>query len=150
MKMPVFVSMVLLSLTANAAAQQTTCKNAGQEYGVGATICECPSLKGSGRMASGGRSQITSRRLVCASNGEWKSTESLCVDIESSGGTAAEDFPKFHALYCPRPATMSAEQTEQFFETASNAQILAAMRGICRRFTALAAQCKALIDAAGR
>jgi hypothetical protein len=138
--------LILLSISSIAEAQQTMCRNLGQEYGVGTSICECPSLIGDGRTGSGGRTRIISRRLICDRSGEWRPVENSCVDIVSSGHVAAEDFPKFHEMYCPRLAAMSVEQTEKMFESAPSIQVLAALRAICRRFPAVATQCQALID----
>jgi hypothetical protein len=135
---------ILLGVSVTAEAQQTTCKNAGQDYGVGASICECPTLTGLGRTGGGGRSQIFSRRMVCDKNGEWiAAKDNPCIALEESANSAAEDFLKFNQLYCPRPAT--AEQTERTFETAPNVQVLAALSAICRRFPAVGAQCAALL-----
>lgn len=140
------IPLLSLSLSAIAQAQPVTCKNGAQEYSAGATICECPSLKGDGRLASGGRSQIIGRRLMCDKSGEWKSADSLCLDIVSSGGVAAEDYPKYYELYCPRAVVgKSAEQTEQLFTP--NIQILSTMSRMCRRLPALVGPCKALIFA---
>jgi hypothetical protein len=146
MRVPLSAIVLAIAACPFASAQQLTCKSLGQEFSAGATICECPSMKGSGRTASGGRTQTTSRRLVCTPTGEWKVDETFCLDVVADGGTAADDFPKFHDLFCPRPATALAEQTEKFFETAPNAQVLAAIRGICRRFPALATTCKSLVE----
>ena len=148
MKKIMLVSLFLISASARVGAQQTTCLNAGQEYGIGATICECPSIIGSGRTGSGGRTQIVGRRLMCNRSGEWIPADNACVDITSAGFVAAEDFPKYHAMYCPQVAVMSAAQTERLFETAPTLQILAALRAICRRLPAMSTQCNALIDAA--
>lgn len=140
MKTLMLIASLLSGASVTAEAQQTTCKNAGLDYGVGASICECPTLTSQGKTG-----QILSRRMVCGKNGEWSSVDkdTPCVAIDQSATSAAADFRKFQEMYCPRPAT--AEQTERAFETASNVQVLAALSAICRRFPAAAAQCAALI-----
>jgi hypothetical protein len=144
MKTLMLIASFLLGASVTAEAQQTICKNAGQDFGVGASICECPTLTGQGRTGGGGRSQILSRRLVCDKNSEWSAAvDNPCIAIEESANSAAEDFLKFNQMYCPRPAT--AEQTERTFETAPNVQVLAALSAICRRFPAVGAQCAALL-----
>jgi hypothetical protein len=129
-----------LNLSGTGYAEPITCKNGGQEYSAGATICECPSLKGDGKPASGGRSQITSRRLTCDRSGEWKSTDSLCLDVESAGGVGAEDYPKYYNLYCPRVVMTRSEQS-----FGPSILALATVSRICGVVPAFSGPCKALV-----
>jgi len=141
MKRLAITLLISFNLSANAYAQSVTCKNGVDEYSPGATICECPSLKVDGRMAGRGRTQITSRRLMCEQSGQWKSTDSLCLDIGSRGGVAADDYSKYYNLYCPRIA-MESEQSY-----GPSILSLTAMSRICRAVPALLGPCKALIFA---
>jgi hypothetical protein len=130
-----------------ASAQRAMCTIAGQEFSVGATVCECPSLSGEGGLATGGKAQITSRRLTCTSKGEWISTNSNCLDISyaASSGAARGDLPKLHSLYCPRIVNI-ADDTERFIGTAKPSQVLIAVHAICRRFNVAAAPCTAIVE----
>jgi hypothetical protein len=142
MKRFVITLLLSLNLGAIAAAQSVTCKNGVQEYSPGATICECPSLKGDGQLASGGRSQITSRRLTCDRSGEWKSTDSRCLDIDSPGGVGAEDYPKYYNLYCPPVVVTTSEQS-----FGPSIPILVAVSRMCRVVPTFAVLCKSLVFA---
>jgi hypothetical protein len=138
------------------ARPQAQCEYAGQTFSVGATICECPSLKGDGGRGSGGEAKITSRRMVCSVDRRWTSADSLCLDLEypRSAAIAVEDLPKYHNLYCPRLPINHTEiekaisqETDKFFTSASKSQAVVAVQAICRRFGGLAPACKAMIEA---
>jgi hypothetical protein len=132
----------------------TNCDYAGQSYAAGATVCECPTLTGEGGFASGGDAQVTSRRVVCSSEG-WKSADSMCFDVKYKGTSASghADFDKLNAQYCPRLPVNFAEiqkaisqETGKFIDAAPKSTIVFMVEGICKRFR-LEAPCKALIDA---
>lgn len=129
-----------LSLTPAAEAQSLTCKSRTLEYSAGATICECPSLRGDGRLAAGSQAQISSQRLMCGPTGEWKSTGTLCLDIQSSSGIAAEDYAKYYDLYCPQTAVATPGEFGS-----PNRQILAMLTPMCRPLGRLAGGCRALV-----
>jgi hypothetical protein len=92
---------------ADAWAEATTCEYAAQTFGVGSTICECPTLKAQGGLTAGGPdradAQITSRRLICDKNGAWINAGSFCLELEYKGTTSSsyEDLQTYHRLYCP-------------------------------------------------
>ncbi len=144
------LTFVLLQSGATASAQ--TCEYAGQTFSLGATICECPSLRVV-RADGGGRGEITSRRLACSKDEEWVNTNTLCLIAYTWPRNAEEAFKKFHATYCPRvPVNHAelqkaiAEETEKFFGAAGKSQALVAVQAICRRFADLSASCKAMIE----
>src|SRR5258705_1392194 len=152
MKWILLTAFVLVDPTA--ALSLTTCDYAGQSYSAGATVCECPTLVGEGGFITGGDAQVTSRRLVCSSDG-WKSAESMCVDLKYKGSSASghDDFDKLNAQYCPRlPVNFSeiqkaiSQETGKFIDAAPKSTIVFMVEGICRRFR-LEAPCKALLDA---
>ncbi|MEY9415105.1 hypothetical protein ABIF69_001547 [Bradyrhizobium japonicum] len=137
-----------------AALSLPTCDYAGQSYSAGATVCECPSLVGEGGFATGGDAQVTSRRMVCSSEG-WKSADSMCFDAKykSSSASGHDDFNKLNAQYCPRlPINFGeiqkaiSQETGKFIEAAPKSTIVFMVEGICKRFR-LEAPCKALLDA---
>jgi hypothetical protein len=70
------LSFALFEFGATASAQ--TCEYAGQTFSLGATVCECPTLR-LGRTASGGRGEIMSRRLACSKDQAWVNTNTLCL-----------------------------------------------------------------------
>jgi hypothetical protein len=144
------LTFVLLQFDVTASAQ--TCDYAGQTFSPGATICECPSLRVT-RSASGGRGEITSRRLACSKDEGWVNANSLCLIAYTWPERAEEAFKKFHATYCPHlPAghaeTQDAirEGTEKLSGAAGRRQALIAVQAICRRFTDLSAACQAMIQ----
>jgi hypothetical protein len=146
----IVLGVVLLGSAAMAPAQ--SCEYAGKTFSPGATVCECPNLRVV-RNASGGRGEITSRRLACSKDQEWVNTNTLCLIAYTWPGHAEEAFKKYHATYCPRlPVNHTeiqkalSEETESFFSTASKSQALIAVQAICRRYPDLSASCKAMID----
>jgi hypothetical protein len=134
------IILLLLFLSPAAEAQSLTCKSRTLEYSAGATICECPSLTGDGRLAAGSQAQISSQRLMCGPTGEWKSTGTLCLDVQSSGGIAAEDYAKFYNLYCPRTAVATSDELD-----ARTGQILATLTPMCRPLGRWAGGCRAFL-----
>jgi hypothetical protein len=70
------LSFALFEFGATASAQ--TCEYAGQTFSLGATVCECPTLR-LARTASGGRGEIMSRRLACSKDQAWVNTNTLCL-----------------------------------------------------------------------
>jgi hypothetical protein len=88
------LSLALFEFGATASAQ--TCEYAGQTFSLGATVCECPTLR-LARTASGGRGEITSRRLTCSKDQAWVNTNTLCLIAYTWPGQAEEAFRKFHA-----------------------------------------------------
>jgi hypothetical protein len=142
---------VLFAAGASASAQ--TCEYRGQIFSFGATVCECPQLRIS-RGDSGGRGEITSRRLTCSKDQGWVNTNTLCLIAYTWPGQAEEAFRKFHATHCPRLPVNHAElqkavseETEKFFSTAPRSQALMAVQAICRRFPDLSEPCKRMIEA---
>ncbi len=144
--------LIVVLLGHAAAASGQTCEYAGQTFSPGATICECPSLRVA-RNSSGGRGEITSRRLACSKDQEWVRTDTLCLVAYTWPGNAEEAFKKFQASYCPRLPVNHAEmqkalsqETDKFFTTASRSQALIAVQAICRRYADLSESCKAMIE----
>jgi hypothetical protein len=136
------------------ASSLPTCDYAGQSYSAGATVCECPTLVGEGGFATGGDAQVTSRRMVCSSEG-WKSADSMCFDVKYKNTSASghADFDKLNAQYCPRLPVNFAEiqkaisqETGKFINTAPKSTIVSMVEGICRRYK-LELPCKAVVDA---
>jgi len=123
------------------------CDYAGQTYTVGATVCECPSLKVGDLGSTGAKGQITSRRLSCTKDQGWLDTHMLCV--EASGVHVQDVYPRYVALFCPR-VTVTPQETERFFDVASREHSLLAVRAICRRFDTLEQACKTLIEGLGK
>jgi hypothetical protein len=152
MKWVLVAAFVLVAPTA--ALSLTTCDYAGQSYSAGATVCECPSLIGEGGLASGGAAKVTSRRLVCSSEG-WKSADNMCVDLKyaTSSASARDDLDRLNQQYCPRlpinfgeiQKTIS-QETGKFIDAAPKSTIVFMVEAICKRFK-LKAPCKALLDA---
>ena len=152
MKWLLAVTFVLTVPTA--ALSLPTCDYAGQSYSTGATVCECPSLVGEGGFLTGGDARVTSRRVVCSSEG-WKSTDSMCFDVKYKGTSASghADFDRLTAQYCPRLPVNFAEiqkaisqETGKFIDAAPKSTIVSMVEGICKRFR-LETPCKALLDA---
>ena len=146
------LTLVFVMLQSAASASAQTCEYAGQTFSQGATVCECPNLRVV-RNASGGRGEITSRRLACSKDQGWVSTNSLCLIAYTWPGHAEDAFKKYHATYCPRTPVNHAElqkaiaeETEKFFSAAPKSQALVAVQALCRRFPDLSAQCQAMID----
>jgi hypothetical protein len=146
----IVLSVVLLGSAAMAPAH--SCEYAGKTFSPGATVCECPNLRVV-RNASGGRGEITSRRLACSKDQQWVNTNTLCLIAYTWPGHAEDAFKKYHATYCPRLPVNHAEiqkalseETESFFTTATKGQALIAVQAICRRYPDLSASCKAMID----
>ena len=144
------LTFVLLQSGAMASAQ--TCDYGGQTFSPGATICECPNLRVT-RNASGGRGEITSRRLACRENEGWVNANSLCLIAYTWPENAEAAFKKFHAIYCPHPPANHTEMqeairegTEKLSGAAGRRQALIAVQAICRRFTDLSAACQAMIQ----
>jgi hypothetical protein len=136
-----------------ATAPIQTCEYAGQTFSLGATVCECPSLR-IVRGASGGRGEITSRRLACSKDQGWVNTNTSCLIAYTWPGDAEEAFKKFHATYCPRLPVNHAElqkaiteETERFFTAAPRSQALLAVQAICRKFVDLSDACRPIIEA---
>jgi hypothetical protein len=85
MRLPLVVPAVpaacLLMCHAAAAEPQKACDYAGLSYSVGATVCECPSLKAEDlNDLEKERAHIFSRRLVCGPEQAWQDTKSTCID----------------------------------------------------------------------
>jgi hypothetical protein len=146
------LALVLVMLQSTAMASAQTCEYAGQTFSQGATVCECPNLRVV-RNATGGRGEITSRRLACSKDQGWVNTNTLCLIAYTWPGHAEDAFKKFHATYCPRTPVNHAElqraiaeETEKFFSAAPRSQALVAVQALCRRFPDLPAQCQAMID----
>src|SRR4051812_39454909 len=105
------LAFVLLQSAAIASAQ--TCEYAGQTFSQGATVCECPNLRVV-RNATGGRGEITRRRLACSKGQSWVNTNTLCFIADTWPGDAEDAFKKNHAtivralrsitLNCKRPS----------------------------------------------
>jgi hypothetical protein len=95
-----FVLFLACFLRVGAATAQTHCAYAGELFSVGSTICECPSLKGDGGLATGGHAQISSRRLACEEHGNWVKDNSFCVETtyDGSAGLASDDFAKYNTI----------------------------------------------------
>ena len=108
------------------AAPKVQCEFAGQTFSLGATVCECPSLKGDGGFATGGQARIVSRRLTCNKAGEWVAKESVCLDLayERTAGVAMGDFDKYTKLYCPGIKPDAADETDGSFASLSRLQRL--------------------------
>jgi hypothetical protein len=145
----ILAMMVLVPLTTAHGlepGQYPPCKHASLEYSVGATICECPSLKAAGGIATGGPpSSVTSRRLVCKT-GVWVPDTANCVELSYSGsGHAAGDHKKLHEMYCPRASF--AEQASGYIENATPSQGVMILAPLCRRFSIPASACAAAIEA---
>jgi hypothetical protein len=102
----IVLSVVLLGSAAMAPAH--SCEYAGKTFSPGATVCECPNLRVV-RNASGGRGEITSRRLACSKDQQWVNTNTLCLIAYTWPGHAEDAFKKYHATYCPRLPVNHAE-----------------------------------------
>jgi hypothetical protein len=149
----ILVAAFVFSISTTALAL-TNCDYAGQSYSAGATVCECPTLIGEGGFATGGDAQVTSRRVVCSSEG-WKSADSMCFDVKYKNTSASghADFDKLNAQYCPRLPVNFAEiqkaisqETGKFIDAAPKSTIVSMVEGICRRYK-LELPCKAVVDA---
>jgi len=144
--------LIFVLLQSGRLALAQLCEYAGQTFSPGATICECPNLR-IVRSATGGRGEITSRRLSCSKNQTWVSTNSLCLIAYTSADHAQDAFRKFQVSYCPRFPVNHAEllkaiseETEKFFRTAPRSQVLVAVETICRRYADLSESCKMMIE----
>jgi hypothetical protein len=121
------------------------CKNAGVEYTEGATICECPTVKGEAGHATGGpMGSVTSRRLVCKA-GSWQFAGTNCAEVTAGAGYIFAEHKKFQEMYCPRPGF--AEQANGYIERALPSQGLAILSPLCRRFAISPQVCAAAIEA---
>jgi hypothetical protein len=122
--------LIFVLLQSGRPALAQLCEYAGQTFSPGATICECPNLR-IVRSATGGRGEITSRRLSCSKNQTWVSTNSLCLIAYTSADHAQDAFRKFQVSYCPRFPVNHAEllkaiseETEKFFVRRRGAKYL--------------------------
>jgi hypothetical protein len=84
-----------------AALAQKGCDYAGQAFSIGATVCECPSLKAEDLNWQGEKGTITSRRLVCGQGMTWEDTKTMCIDTQMATGTE-KTYTKLMDHYCPR------------------------------------------------
>ena len=144
--------LIFVLLQSGRPALAQLCEYAGQTFSPGATICECPNLR-IVRSATGGRGEITSRRLACSKEQTWVNTNELCLVAYTSADQAESAFRKFQAQYCPRLALNHAElqralaqETERFFSGAPRSQVLVAVQAICRRYANLSAPCQTMIE----
>jgi hypothetical protein len=127
------------------------CEYAGQSYSVGASICECPGVKGENVDWQGDHSRITSRRLTCNTEQVWEDTKTFCIDVSTSATSRLYD--KYREHFCPRIPVNFAEITKavneeiaKVIDKAPRGTLVSMIEGICRRIR-LDAQCKALLDA---
>jgi len=87
--------------TSTAALAESACDYAGQTYSIGATVCECPSLKAENLNWQGEKGVITSRRLVCGQELIWEDTKTMCLDAQMATGTE-KTYSDLMNHYCPR------------------------------------------------
>jgi hypothetical protein len=104
-------------------ASAQTCEYAGQTFSQGATVCECPNLRVV-RNATGGRGEITSRRLACSKDQSWVNTNTLCLIAYTWPGHAEDAFKKYHATYCPRTPVNHAELQKAIAEETEKFSVL--------------------------
>ncbi|MEY9885803.1 hypothetical protein ACVIHC_001833 [Bradyrhizobium diazoefficiens] len=140
----------LAASTCVASAQQKSCEYAGQSFSVGATICECPSVKAQNVDWQGDNSHITSRRLICNADQTWGDSNTHCIDMTTQYTSKLYDKHMQH--FCPRLPVNFAEiqkavdqETAKFVEKAPKSTLVTMLEGICRRVK-LEAQCKPLVD----
>jgi hypothetical protein len=72
------LTLIFVLLQSGGTVLAETCEYAGQTFGPGATICECPNLRVV--RGAGGRGEITSRRLACSKDQTWVNTYSGFVN----------------------------------------------------------------------
>ena len=147
------IALGLLVATTVATSAQKSCEYAGQTYSVGATICECPSVKGENIDWQGDHSHITSRRLICNPAQIWEDSKTLCIDISTSNTSTLYD--KYREYFCPRvpmtfPATKKAANPEiaRAIDKAPKATLVSVFEAICQRVR-LDEQCKAMLERMG-
>jgi hypothetical protein len=151
-KLAGLLTLIFVLLQSGGTALAQSCEYADQTFSPGATICECPNLRVV--RGTGGRGEITSRRLACSKDQTWVNTNSLCLIAYTSADHAEDAFRKFQVSYCPRLPVNHAEllkaiteETEKFFTLAPRSQVLVAVQAICRRFADLSEPCKTMIEA---
>lgn len=147
MRLAILLSaLFVLSAPAKAAELSSpSCKFGSLEYGEGATMCECPSLKAEAGFATGGPpGTVTSRRLICK-KGAWTESGSNCVELTGASQYMTDEHRKLDQLYCPRLGTI--EEMSSALAKATPAQGVLVLSSVCRRFGVPPAACAAAIEA---
>ena len=119
--------------------QHSPCKQAGLEYGDGATMCECPSLR-----AEGESGLVVSWRLQCQ-GGMWVATNQKCADVTGGSAHLIDEHRRLSELYCPRQNT--AEEVSSSLAKATPSEGIVVLSSVCRRFSVPPAACAAVIEA---
>jgi hypothetical protein len=119
------------------AQEKPVCVFSGSAYSPGATACECPSLVAKdAQSATGGTATISSRRLLCGSDGMWKAEGPDCLHLSYTGvvGIAKEDFAEYQKSYCPQTSLNNPDAAEEFAKTANEDVLATIVRVFCARF----------------
>lgn len=135
------LAIALTSFIIGPVAADDHCEYASQRFSIGSSRCDCPSIKVDNLGSTGENSRITSARLTCNKDG-WTETQSLCIDMGKMN--ILPEYYRLAKMYCP--LSLNPEETEKVFKEASNANSLAAVRGICARLGGAAAACKSMIE----